>query len=64
MLESFAQLGYNVDVDDLAEQAEAISEMQLECGETTELSFPTPYSLAAEPPNLISESKWVGPIHV
>jgi hypothetical protein len=51
-----------VDLDELVEQAEAISEMQPECGETTKLSFPTPS--AAKPPNLISESKWVGSIHV
>ena len=64
VLESFAQLEYDVDLDELVEQAKAISEIQLECGETTELSFPTPYSSAAEPSDLISESKWVGPIHV
>jgi hypothetical protein len=64
VLESFAQLGYNVDLDELVEQVKAISEMQLEYGETTKLSFPTPYSSAAEPPDLIFESKWVGPIHV
>jgi hypothetical protein len=39
-------------------------ELQAECGETTELSFPTPYSSTVELPELISESKWVGPIHV
>jgi hypothetical protein len=38
--------------------------MKLECGETTKLLFPTPYSSIVEPPDLISESKWVGPIHV
>ena len=53
-----------MDLDELVEQAEAIYEMQPECGETTELSIPTPYSSVAEPPDLISESKWVGPIHV
>ena len=46
MLESFAQLGYDVDFDELVEFAEAIlgpiSEMQQECGEIIELSFPTP----------------------
>jgi hypothetical protein len=50
------------------EQAEAILdhilEMQPDCGETTELSFPTPYSLAVESPELISKSKWDRPIHV
>jgi hypothetical protein len=68
VLESFAQLGYNVDFDELVELAKPIlypiSELQPECGETIEISFPTPYSSAAEPPNLISESNWVGPIHV
>jgi hypothetical protein len=53
-----------VDLDELVQQVEAISKMQPKCGETSELSFPTPYSSAAEPPDLISESKWVGPIHV
>ena len=50
------------------EQAEAILdhilETQPDYWETTELSFPTPYSSAIESPKLISESKWVGPIHV
>jgi hypothetical protein len=68
VLESFAQLGYEVDFDELVEQAEAIldpvPELQPECGETTELSFPTPYPSAVELLKLISESKWVGPIHV
>jgi hypothetical protein len=41
-----------------------ISKMQPECGETTKLSFPTPYSSAVEPLDLISESKQVRPIHV
>jgi hypothetical protein len=40
-----------------------ISEIQPECGETAELSFPTTYSFAFEPPDLISESKWVAPIY-
>jgi hypothetical protein len=57
ILESFAQLGYDVGLDELLEQAKAISEMQPECGETTELSFPTPYSSAVEPSDLISERK-------
>jgi hypothetical protein len=67
-LESFAQLGDNEYFDEVVELVKAIfdpiSEMQLKCGETTELSFPTTYSLAFEPPDLISESKWVGPIHL
>ena len=50
------------------EQAEAIfdhiPETQPDCGETTELSFPTPCSSTVESPELIFESKWVGPIHV
>ena len=57
VLEIFAQLGYDVDLDELVEQAKAISEMQPECAKTIELSFPTPYSSAAESPDLISESK-------
>jgi hypothetical protein len=68
MLENFVQLEYDVDFDELVEQAEVIldpvPESQAECGETTELSFPTPYSSAVELPELISDSKWVGPIHV
>jgi hypothetical protein len=60
VLESFAQLGYDVDFDELVELAKAILdlifEMQPECGETTEISFATPYASAVEPPNLISES--------
>jgi hypothetical protein len=68
VLESFAQLGYDMDFDELVEQAEAIldpvPELQPECGETTELSFPIPYSSAVELLKLISKSKWVGPIHV
>ena len=50
------------------EQAEAILDhipkTQPDCGEAIDLSFPTPYSLAVESYKLISESKWVGPIHV
>jgi hypothetical protein len=41
-----------------------ISELQLECGETTELSFPTTYSSAFEPSLEDIGSKWVGPIHL
>jgi hypothetical protein len=68
VLESFAQLGYDVNFDELVELVEAIldpiTEMQPKCGETIELSFPTLYSSVVEPSDLISESKWVGPIHV
>jgi hypothetical protein len=66
-LESFAQLGADEYFDEVVELVKAIfypiSEMQPKCGETIELSFPTTYSSAFEPPNLISESKWVAPIH-
>ena len=51
-----------MDFDELVEQAKAIMdpilELQPECRETTELSFPTPYSLVAEPYELIFERKW------
>jgi hypothetical protein len=61
VLESFAQLGYDVDFHELVELVKAIldliSKIQPECGETTKLSFPTPYSLAVQPSDLISESK-------
>jgi hypothetical protein len=64
VLESFAQLGYDVNFDELVELVEAIldpiTEMQPKCGETIELSFPTLYSSVVEPFDLISESKWVG----
>jgi hypothetical protein len=40
-----------------------MSELQPECVATIELSFPTTYSSAFEPPNFIFESKWVAPIH-
>ena len=57
-----------MDFDELVEQAEAIlnpiPDMQLKCGETTDLSFPAPYSLEVEPLDLIFESKWNGPVHV
>ena len=66
-LESFAQLGDEEYFDELVKLVKAIFdpiyEMQSECRETTELSFPTTYSSAFEPLDLISESKWVGPIH-
>ena len=61
MLESFAQLGYDVDFDELVEHAKAIldsiPELQQECGGISKSS-------AVESPELISESKWIGPIHV
>ena len=45
----------------MLEQAEAIldhiPETHPDCGETTELSFPTPYSSTVESPELISESE-------
>jgi hypothetical protein len=67
-LESFAQLGDDEYFDEVVELVKAIfdpiSKMQPKCGETTELSFPTTYSSAFEPPDLISKSKWVGPIHL
>ena len=52
-LESFAQLGDEEYSDEVVELVKAIfdpiSKMQLECGETTGLSFPITYSLAFEP---------------
>jgi hypothetical protein len=66
-LESVAQLGDDEYFDEVVELVKAIFdpifEMQPEYGETIELSFPTTYSSAFGPPDLISESKWVGPIH-
>ena len=57
-----------MDFDELVEQAKAIMdpipELQLECRETTQLSFPTPYSSVVEPFKLNFERKWGGPIHV
>ena len=51
-LESFAQLGNDDYFDEVVELVKAIfdpiSKMQPVCGETTELSFPTPYSFAVE----------------
>jgi hypothetical protein len=65
-LDSFAQLGDDEYFDEVVELLKAIfypiSEKQLECGETIKLSFPTTYSSAFEPPDLISKSKWVAPI--
>jgi hypothetical protein len=66
-LESFAQLGDDKYFDEVVELLKAIfdpiSKMQLECGETTELSFPNTYSSRFGPLDLISESKWVAPIY-
>jgi hypothetical protein len=66
-LESFAQLGDDEYIDEVVELLKAIfypiSEIQPKCGETTELSFPTTYSSAFEPPSLILESKWVAAIY-
>jgi hypothetical protein len=66
-LESFAQLGDDEYFDEVVELLKAIfdpiSEMQPECGETTELSFPTTYSSSFGPPDLISDSKWSAPIY-
>ena len=67
-LESFAQLRDDEYFNELVELVKAIfdpiSEMQHECGETTELSFPKTYSSAFGPPNLIFKSKGVRPIHM
>jgi hypothetical protein len=60
-------LGDDEYFDEVVELVKAIfdpiSEMQPEYEETIELSFPITYSSAFGPPNLISESKWVGVIH-
>ena len=60
VLECFTHFGYDLGLDELVEQAEAdldpILKMQPECGEITEISFPTPYSSAVEPLKLIFES--------
>jgi hypothetical protein len=67
-LESFAQLGDDEYFEEVVELVKAIFypifDMQPKCGETIELLFPTTYSSTFEPPDLISESKWVGPIHL
>jgi hypothetical protein len=74
-IECYAPSGGDLDFSDLLQQTETmheqakaildhIPETQPDCGETTKLSFPAPYSSAIESPELISESKWVGPIHV
>jgi hypothetical protein len=56
-LESFAQLGDEQYFDEVVELLTSIfypmSELQLECEETMELSFPTTYSSAFEPPDFI-----------
>ena len=67
-LESFAHLEDDEYFDEVVKLVKAIFypiyEMHLKCGETTELSFPTPYSSTIESPDFIFESKWVGPIHM
>jgi hypothetical protein len=40
-----------------------MSKLQPEYWETMDLSFPTAYSSAFEPPDFIAESKWVATIH-
>jgi hypothetical protein len=66
-LDSFAQLGDEQYFDKVVELLTSIfdpmSELQLECGETVELSFPTTYSSAFEPPAFIVESKWFPPTY-
>ena len=67
-VESFAKVEDDKYFDEVIELVKAIFdpiyEILPECGETTELPFPTIYSLVFEPSDLISESKWVGPIHM
>jgi hypothetical protein len=67
-LESFAQLGDDQYFDEVVELLTSIfipiSELQLECGETMDLVFPTAYSSAFEPPDFIAESKWFAPTHM
>jgi hypothetical protein len=66
-LESFPQLRDDEYFDKVVELLkfvfDPISEIQHDCGETTALLFPTTYSSVIEPPNFISESKWVAPIY-
>ena len=66
-LESFAQLGDEQYFDEVVKLFKSIfdpmSELQPECGETMEISFPTTCLFAFEPPNFIFESKWVAPIY-
>jgi hypothetical protein len=67
-LERFAQLGDDQYFDEVVELLtsiiDPISELQLECGETMDLVFPTVYSSAFEPSDFIAESKWFAPIHM
>jgi hypothetical protein len=67
-LESFAQLGDDQHVDGVVELLtsiiDPISELQLECGETMDLVFPTVYSSAFETSDFIAESKRFAPIHM
>jgi hypothetical protein len=66
-LESFAQLGDEQYFDEVVKLLTSIFdpmfELQPKCVETMELSFPTTYSSAFEPPDFIFESKWVAPIY-
>jgi hypothetical protein len=66
-LKSFAQLGDEQYFDKVVELFTSIfdpmSELQPECWEIMNLSFPTTYSSAFEPPDSIAESKWFAPIH-
>jgi hypothetical protein len=66
-LESFAQLGdeqyFGKVVELLTSIFDPMSELQSECWDTMDLSFPTAYSFAFEPPDFIVESKWCAPIH-
>jgi hypothetical protein len=66
-IESFAQLGDEQYFDKVVELLTSIFdpmlELQPECWETMDLSFPTAYSSAFEPPDFIAESKWFAPIH-
>jgi hypothetical protein len=66
-LESFAQLRDDEYFDEVVELLKSIfdpiSKIQHECGETIELLFSTTYSSTVEPPDFISESKWVAPIY-
>jgi hypothetical protein len=67
-LEIFAQLGDDQYFDEVVELLpfiiDPISKLQLECGETMDLFFPTVYSFAFEPPDFIAKSKRFAPIHM
>jgi hypothetical protein len=67
-LERFAQLRDDQYFDEVVELLTSIinpiSELQLECGETMDLVFPTVYSSAFEPSNFIAKSKRFAPIHM